>query len=149
MPKILVSSCLLGQPCRYNGTHSLNKTVVEFCSDKNVLLACPEVLGGLPTPRLPAEIHRGDGNRVLNGEGVVFNKLGVDVSGFFLLGAIKTYKLTKVNNIRLALLKSKSPSCGSRTIYSGKFNGELKTGDGVTAALLKENKVKVIAEEDI
>ncbi len=83
MAKVLVSSCLLGLSCKYNGSNNYNKAVTEFCKDKIVILACPEVLGGLPTPRPPSELQQGDGQDILKGEGSVVNKLGNDVTKNF------------------------------------------------------------------
>ena len=137
--KILVSACLLGTNCKYNGANNKNSKVLEYLKDKEVIPICPEILGGLTTPRNPAE-------RV--GKRVKTNK-GQDVTKEFLKGAEETLYLSKLLNVKKALLKAKSPSCGNKEIYDGSFKGNIINGLGVTAELLKENDIEIINENEI
>ncbi|MBC7090692.1 MAG: DUF523 domain-containing protein [Nitrososphaeria archaeon] len=145
---ILCSACLLGIECNYRGGSNLNSRVLKLL-DKNILIpVCPEQLGGLPTPRENAEII-GDGYMVLDGRGKVITFSGKDVTQYFVKGAKETLKIVKLYGIGSAIFKQYSPSCGSGKIYDGTFSKRLVSGDGVTAALLKRNGVKVFSEEDI
>ena len=137
---ILVSACLLGINCQYNCKNDLTEKLLEFLKSKGEFIAvCPEVLGGLPTPRDGAEII-GDQVKTANGK---------DVTKEFLSGAEKVLKFAKENNVDLAILKAKSPSCGLGVIYDGTFSRKLIEGDGITAALLKKNGIKVMTEKDL
>ena len=113
--KILVSACLLGTNCKYNGNNNLNEKVLEYIKDKEVIPVCPEIMGGLSTPRPPSEII---GNKV-------FNNQNQDVTKEYEKGAEETLKLAKLFNVKKALLKAKSPSCGKDKIYDGTFKGIL------------------------
>ncbi|WP_342581113.1 DUF523 domain-containing protein [Ureibacillus sp. FSL W7-1570] len=144
---ILVSSCLAGLKVRYNGTHCLDEKVAKLIEEKKAVAVCPEVLGGLSTPREPAEIIGGDGNDVLDGKAKVLTENGKDVTEHFLRGAYATLEVAKKVGATLVVLKENSPSCGSTMVYSGEFNGQKIAGDGVTSALLKRNGFKVISEE--
>ena len=135
----LCSACLLGIKCRYDGKDNLNEKVVELAKREKLIPVCPERLGGLPTPREPAEIQ---GNRV-----VTYS--GKDVTEYFERGAKKVLKIAKLLGIKEAILKQKSPSCGSGKIYDGTFSGTIIKGDGITARLLKKNGVRVISEEEL
>jgi len=135
----LCSACLLGIKCRYDGKDNLNEKVVELAQREKLIPVCPEQLGGLPTPREPAEIQ---GNRV-----VTYS--GKDVTEYFERGAKKVLKIAKLLGIKEAILKQKSPSCGSGKIYDGTFSGTIIKGDGITARLLKKNGVRVISEEEL
>lgn len=136
---ILVSACLLGINCQYNGESDFTRELLEFLKDKGEFIAvCPEVLGGLPIPRDGAEIV---GKKVKTAA-------GKDVTKQFIEGAKKVFKIAKENNVKLAILKAKSPSCGVGWIYDGTFSRNLIKGDGMTAALLKKNKIKVLTEKD-
>ncbi len=132
----LVSACLLGIKCRYDGKSKPNKKVIKLFKSGKLIPVCPEQLGGLPTPREPAEQR---GKRV-------FTKSGKDVTKNFVIGAKDTLKLAKLLNIKEAIFKTKSPSCGCGKIYDGTFTNTLINGNGVTSALLKKNKIKVITE---
>lgn len=137
--KILVSSCLLGENCRYKGDNCRNDKVVEFCKNHTVFSVCPEVLGGMSTPRNPSE-------RVGS---LVLSSKGADVTEFYNKGAEIALSVAKANNVDLCILKAKSPSCGSGIIYDGSFSGKLTQGFGVTAELLTKNGFKVISENDL
>lgn len=142
MEKVLVSACLIGNNCKYNGKNNKNEKIIEFLKDKDVILVCPEVMGGLSTPRLKSEIL------VNNKELKVINEEGNDVTFNFTKGAEIALKRALANNVKLAILKEKSPSCGVKRIYNGNFDGTLVDGSGVFARLLKENGIKVLTEED-
>ena len=134
MEKILVSACLLGLNCKYDGVNNYSEEIDEFLKDYDVIPICPEIMGGLPTPRVPSEVL---GDKVITKE-------GKDVTLQFKKGAEEVLFLAKKYNIKKALLKAKSPSCGNGQIYDGSFSHTLVDGDGVTAKLLKENGIEVI-----
>lgn len=136
---ILISACLLGEKCRYDGESKPTAKVIALSEKYNLIAVCPEVLGGLKTPRVPCEIVE---NRVLG-------KDKTDKTAEYMRGAKETLRLAKENNCKTAILKSKSPSCGKGLIYDGTFSGKLKVGDGVTAKLLTENGIRVLTEEEI
>jgi len=137
---ILVSACLLGANCQYNGENDFTKELLEYLKDKGEFIAvCPEVLGGLPIPRDGAEIV---GDKVKTAK-------GKDITKEFLSGAEKVLKFAKENNVDLAILKAKSPSCGLGLIYDGTFSRKLIEGDGITATLLRKNGIKVMTEKDL
>ncbi len=139
MEKILVSACLLGSNCKYDGTNNKNEKVLKYIKDKEVIPICPEIMGGLQTPRIPSE-------RV---ENKVLSKEGIDVTSNFKKGAEEALYLAKLFNVKKALLKAKSPSCGNGLIYDGTFTHSKKEGFGVTTELLKKNGIKIITEEDL
>ncbi len=136
--KIMVSACLLGDNVKYDGNNNLNNRLSEFLKDYEVVKVCPEVLGGLSIPRSPSEIKNDK----------VINKEGIDVTKEFILGASKTLNIAKENNIKIAILKKNSPSCGSGMVYDGTFSHNLVSGDGITAKLLKDNGIMVFNEEN-
>ena len=140
---ILVSACLCGKPCRYDGRSVPNEAVCAHANNDEMLQACPEIMGGLFTPRSPAEIIGGDGTDVLDDKAFVRNQQGENVTQAFILGAQKALMLCLDHGITQAILKAKSPSCGCGQIYDGTFSGRLIPGDGVTAALLKQNGIVV------
>lgn len=144
----LCSACLLGVNCRYNGISKPNKKIIALSKKEMLIPICPEQLGGQPTPRPNAEIQGGDGLDVLDKNAKVVEPNGNDVTPNFINGAEEVLKLAKLFNINEAILKQRSPSCGSGQIYDGTFQKKIVKGDGVTAALLKRNGVKVISEED-
>ncbi|PRX35571.1 uncharacterized protein YbbK (DUF523 family) [Orenia metallireducens] len=146
---IAVSSCLLGEDCRYSGNNNYDRRITELLEDEEVISICPEVLGGLSTPRPPAEIQGGDGKGVLEGIARVIDKEGNDVTVSFIEGARESLALIKEHGCSLAILKAKSPSCGSRVIYDGSFSGNKKAGVGVTTALLQKEGIEVFNEEEI
>jgi uncharacterized protein YbbK (DUF523 family) len=138
---VLISSCLLGIACRYDGGHSKVAEIVAKAQDLHLIPICPEQLGGLPTPRSPAKIVNGDGKAVLAGHGQVINSSGQDVTAAFLKGARETLRLAQISGAATALLKNKSPSCGLATPYCETDTGY---GLGVTAALLTSAGIEVI-----
>lgn len=146
-----MSSCLLGDRVRYNGTDmQLDKRILERMAERYQIISfCPELEGGLQIPRDPAEIQGGTGCEVLCGKAVVHTVNGDDVSREFVSGAKKLLALCKKMNIQLAILTENSPSCGSKHIYSGMFTGTKKNGDGVAAALLKMNNINVLNQHEV
>ena len=137
--KILVSACLLGKNCKYNGGNNLNQGVLEFIEGHEDIGVCPEQLGGLSTPRLPAEIVAG----------LVTNKEGVSVDNEFRKGAQEALAVALENKVDLAILQSRSPSCGVKEIYDGSFSGKKIKGQGVFAKLLSARGIKVLDAEDV
>ncbi|WP_442111377.1 DUF523 domain-containing protein [Pseudomonas sp. NUPR-001] len=150
LPKVLVSACLLGQAVRYDGRSSGHPDLLQrWQAEGRVVPLCPEVAGGLPTPRPPAEIPGGQGRAVLDGEAQVITVSGEDVSAQFLAGAQLALELVRRHGIRIAVLKSGSPSCGNLLTYDGTFSGNKVTGEGVTAALLRREGVLVFSELEL
>jgi uncharacterized protein YbbK (DUF523 family) len=150
MQKILVSRCLLGHRVRYDGGASGPFDQLEqWIAEGRVVALCPEVAGGLPTPRPAAEIPGGQGVEVLDGSTRVLTAEGEDVSAGFLSGARQALALVELHGIRIAVLKANSPSCGNLLTYDGTFSGVKVSGEGVTAALLKRNGVKVFSELEL
>jgi len=142
----LVSACLVGIPCRYDGSSTPLRPLQEMAERGQVIPFCPEVAGGLPVPRKRAEIRGGDGRDVLEGRARVVNEEGDDVTACFLEGAHRALQLARRLEVERAVLKSLSPSCGSGLIYDGTFSGRLREGDGVTTALLKRAGIPVQEE---
>lgn len=140
---------MAGLEVRYNGTHRLDKRIIKLIEENKAIVVCPELLGGLSVPREQAEIIGGDGEDVLDGNAKVVDQLGRDVTEEFIKGAYKTLKTAQEVKATTVVLKEYSPSCGSTMIYSGKFNGEKMVGNGVTAALLKRNGIRVFSEENV
>ena len=134
---ILVSACLCGVNCKYNGKNNLNEEMLELLKKGEVLLVCPEQMGGLETPRNPSEI------KIINNEVKVFMNDGRDVTENYKKGAEEVLRLAKELNINKAILRKKSPSCGCGEIYDGTFTGTLTKGNGITAALLLDNGIEV------
>ncbi|WP_027634262.1 DUF523 domain-containing protein [Clostridium hydrogeniformans] len=145
---ILVSACLCGVNCKYNGGNNLKKPLKKLLEQGKVMMVCPEQLGGLETPRKPCEISFGSGKEVLQGKSKVITKENIDCTEKFIKGAEETLNIAKSINPEYIILKSKSPSCGVSKIYDGTFTGTLKNGSGVTAELLLKNGFKVITEEE-
>jgi len=150
MQKILVSRCLLGHRVRYDGGASGPFDLLQQWLDEGrVVPLCPEVAGGLPTPRAAAEIPGGQGAQVLDGTAPVITTAGEDVSAQFLAGAYQALELVQQHAIRIAVLKANSPSCGNLLTYDGTFSGSKVSGEGVTAALLKRHGVQVFSELEL
>ena len=137
--KIMVSGCLLGENCKYNGGNNYSKKVAEYIKGHEVISVCPECMGGLPTPRIPAEIV----------DGVVTNREGQVVDEEFRRGAQIALEIARKEQIDVAILQSRSPSCGVKQIYDGTFSGTRIDGQGVFARLLNENGFKIIDVEDL
>ncbi len=145
MQVIVVSACLLGINCRYDG--KAVKDMSEELRKRGYLPVpvCPEQLSGLPTPRECCEIVGGDGFDVLVGKARVLTRSGRDVTSHFIRGAREAYRVCRIVGADLAILKDLSPSCGVERIYDGSFTGGKKRGSGVTAAYLKEKGIDVLA----
>ena len=137
--KILVSACLLGQNCKYNGGNNYSEKVMEFVTGHEVIAVCPESLGGLPIPRVPSEIK----------DGTVINREGVSVDREFREGAQKALKIALDNDVDLAILQSRSPSCGTKEVYDGTFSGTKIPGKGIFAQLLADAGIKAVDPEDL
>ncbi|WP_298185150.1 DUF523 domain-containing protein [uncultured Pseudomonas sp.] len=150
MQKILISRCLLGQRVRYDGgAHGPFALLERWQQEGRVVALCPEVAGGLPTPRAPAEILGGQGAQVLDGLLPVLTVDGEDVTAAFVSGAAQALALVAQHGIRIALLKARSPSCGNQENYDGSFSGTKVAGEGVTAAALRRAGVQVFSEEEL
>ncbi len=134
--KILVSACLLGMSCRYDGQSKPCESVLVLGEKHTLIPFCPEIYGGLPTPRPPAELV---GDRVVNRD-------GVDVTEAYAKGAAEALRMVQILGCDCALLKEKSPSCGCGQVYDGTFQGRLRAGNGITTALLTENHIPVYGE---
>ena len=148
-PEILISSCLIGCPVRYNGTSSEVGGLGELVKQGKAIAMCPEIVSGMPTPREPAEIESGKtAQEVLDGKAKVFDKNGVDVTNEFINGANELLKVCKEKNIKTVILKEGSPSCGSNETYDGTFSGKRISGRGVTAELLNQNGITVYSENN-
>lgn len=137
--KILVSACLAGIDCKYNGKNNKNEKIIELIKNEDVILVCPEQMGGLKTPRVPAEIQNDK----------VINKENIDVTKEYQKGAEVVLKIAKEFNIKKAILKAKSPSCGKGKIYDGTFSNNLIDGNGITTELLQKNGIQVITEDEL
>lgn len=145
----LISACLCGVNCKYNGLNNYNEICDKLLASGKAILVCPEQLGGLPTPRIPSEII-GESSNILNyNNGSVIDKNGNDVTPQFVKGAKETLQIAKKLNIKKAILKDSSPSCGVNYIYDGNFNGTKIKGMGLTAQLLKESSIDIISELEL
>ncbi|MBD2900597.1 hypothetical protein amrb99_96020 [Actinomadura sp. RB99] len=151
MERILVSSCLVGRPVRYDGAAKpVGGGLFErWRAEGRLVPFCPEVSGGLPVPRPPAEIVGGDGGAVLDGTARVVTEAGADVTAAFLRGARLALAAAERAGARIALLKEGSPSCGSGRVYDGTFSGASVPGTGVTTALLRRDGIRVFGEDEL
>ncbi|NME35084.1 MULTISPECIES: DUF523 domain-containing protein [Fusobacterium] len=138
-----ISSCLCGINCKYSGKNNLNPIFLEILNKGEAIPICPEQLGGLPTPRIPAEIQKDKKGKIK-----VITKNNTDVTKEYFLGAERALKILKALEIDTVILKSKSPSCGYGKIYDGTFSKNLIEGNGITVDLLLKNNIKVINDED-
>lgn len=138
---VLVSACLLGEKCKYSGQSNYSQEVVDFLKNEGVLIVpvCPEILGGLPTPRTPAEIR----------EGRVVTEKGQDVTEEYRKGAEHTLLIAQKKGCLRAVMKERSPSCGSGLIYDGSFTKTVVPGDGMTVRLLKEAGIHICGESSL
>ena len=137
--KILVSACLLGENCKYNGGNNYSPAVAEFLKDKEVLPICPEMMAGMGCPRTPIEIV----------DGVLMDRDGNNVDAAMREAVAKVMEIIRKEDIRCAVLQSRSPTCGVNQIYDGSFSGKLIPGSGVLAQALKDEGYKVVDAEDI
>lgn len=136
---ILISGCLLGLKCRYDAKEKKLPEIEKLIESYNLIPVCPEQLGGLPTPRIPAERVK---DRIIT-------QVGVDVTKEYQIGAEEALEIAKLYNCKKAILKEKSPSCGCGKIYAGTFSRNLIVGNGVTADLLLKNGIEVFGESEI
>lgn len=143
MDSVLVSACLRGVPCRFDGRDKQAPGVEAAVAGRAVVPFCPEAAGGLPTPRRPAELVGGDGHDVLDGRARVVEDTGRDVTAEFVEGAHRALAAARHAGCTEALLMPRSPSCGRGAVYDGSFAGDLVPGDGVTAALFERNGIGV------
>ena len=137
--KIMVSACLIGEKCKYNGKDNYSEKLIEYIKDHEIIAVCPEVAGGLPIPRIQCEIV----------DGKVLNKEGESKDAEFRKGASICLKRALDEKIDLAILQARSPSCGVKQIYDGSFSGKLIDGKGIFAKMLSENGINVMDVEDI
>jgi uncharacterized protein YbbK (DUF523 family) len=143
---VLVSACLLGVACRYNGTSGKNDKVIEWARGRRIVPVCPESLSGLPVPREPAEFDVGDGSMLRSGKARIVQRSGADVTREFMRGAVESLRIAHLVGAREALLKDRSPSCGVYNVYC---RGKLAHGVGCFTALLLLEGVAVKSEKDI
>ena len=139
MGKIAVSACLLGENCKYSGGNNKNDKVLDFVKGREVIPVCPEVAGGLPTPRVPVELV----------DGVAINRDGINVDKEFHLGVERMINKLSGEDIDLVILQPRSPSCGTKQIYDGTFTGTLKPGKGMFAKALMEKGYKVVEPDEL
>lgn len=139
MEKILISACLVGDKVKYDGKSNYNPLIRDLLEHYELVPFCPEVEGGLSIPRKPSEIK---------GEKVI-NDAGKDVTNFFESGAKKALQICQYLNIKIAVMKERSPSCGSKQIHDGSFSNRLIAGEGITTHLLRQNGIRVISEEEL
>ena len=137
--KIVVSACLLGNNCKYNGGNNYCQQVIDFVKNHKVIALCPEVLGGLSTPRLPSEICKG----------IVMNCKGISVDKEYRQGARLSTEIAIREGATLAILQPRSPSCGCKQIYDGSFSRKLISGKGIFAQMLNDNGIETIEPEDL
>ncbi|MHA1531086.1 MAG: DUF523 domain-containing protein [Candidatus Heimdallarchaeota archaeon] len=146
---IIVSACLLGINCVYDGSSNKNKQILELIEKHLLIPVCPEQLGGLSTPRDPQDIIRESGEDVLQGKAKGVTKNGNDVTENFKKGALEVLEVAKLNKVKIVIFKENSPSCGVHFIYNVKQNQRFKTsGKGVTTALLLENNLRILSEKE-
>ena len=146
---IIVSACLCGINCRYDGGNNLDGRVLKLLKEGKVIPVCPEQLGGLATPRDPCEILDGDGFDVIDGKATIIGSGSNDITSKFLKGAYETLKIAQQVGATCAVLKAKSPSCGVSKIYDGTFSSTLRQGNGVTTQLLLSKGIDVFTEENL
>lgn len=140
---ILVSACLAGQNCRFDGGSCPDPEVKKLVKEYRALAVCPEEYGELPIPRFPAEIVGGDGSDVLDGSAWIIDYRGNNVTSNYVEGAVKILKLALSMEVKKVIFKKFSPACGCKLIYDGTFRNRLKAGDGVCTALLKRNRISI------
>jgi uncharacterized protein YbbK (DUF523 family) len=146
---VLVSACLAGRACRFDGSANPDDFVSRLVAAGRAVLVCPEVDGGLGTPRPPAEIVGGSGDDVLAGRARVVTADGSDVTRAYIAGAQRALEEARRSGAKVAMLKARSPSCGRGAVYDGTFSRTLTAGDGVTAALLRREGIEVLSDEEV
>lgn len=144
---ILISSCLVDLFSKYDGSSNANTLLLEYCHRGNFIPVCPEQLGGLPTPRKPVELSSASGPAVLSGEGKAITEDGCDCTQEFVRGAEQLIKIVRLWGVTAAILKERSPSCGSSYVYDGSFSHTVIPGEGVAAALLRQHGIPVYSEQ--
>lgn len=144
----LISACLCGINCRYNSSNSYNEICSKLMIENKAIPVCPEQLGGLSTPRTPCELQ-GTANEVIEGENRIIDSDGIDVTEMFLRGANEVLKLSKMLNVKKAILKEGSPSCGVNFVYDGTFEGRKILGMGITSQILSDASIEVLSENDL
>ncbi len=137
--KVLVSACLLGENCKYDGKNNYSSRVLSYLEDKEIIAVCPEVMGGLSVPRACVELKNG----------VAVNKNGEDVDGYFRAGVKKVLEKIEGQEISMAVLQPRSPSCGTKQVYDGSFTGRLIPGEGMLAKALRQRGIKVVDASDL
>lgn len=140
---IIISSCLCGINCKYNGENNFNKKLLEMVNNGEATPVCPEQLGGLKTPRVPAEITKDE-----NGNIKVITKDGKDVTEEYNLGAKRALEIAKILGAKKAIMQRRSPSCGYKKIYDGSFSKNLVDGNGITVDLFLKNGIEVVSDEE-
>lgn len=143
----LISACLCGVNCKYSGKNNLNATCLKLLREGKAMLICPEQLGGLSTPRNPAELNS-SAEDVIDGKGKVIDNKGNDVTEYFVRGAYEALNIAQETGITKAILKEGSPSCGCNTVYDGTFSGNKIEGKGLTAYLFEKEGITVFSDED-
>ncbi|MGH4125372.1 MAG: DUF523 domain-containing protein [Clostridium sp.] len=146
---IIVSACLCGINCKYNGGNNLDARVLKLMQEGKAIPVCPEQLGGMQTPRAPSEIVNGNGCDVLMGKARILGSEDDDVTAEFIKGAYETLKIAVEASASIAILKAGSPSCGVSQIYDGTFSRTKRSGNGVTAELLLSEGIKIYTEENL
>ena len=144
----LISACLCGVNCKYNGANNYNEKCNELFISGKAVLICPEQLGGLTTPRVPSELQA-NAKDVMEGNGKVITKEGLDVTKEFIKGAKEVVKIAKKIPVSAAILKEGSPSCGVNFVYDGSFNEKKVKGRGITTEMLNEIGIKTLSEKDL
>lgn len=149
VPLKMVSACLAGVQCRYDGQSKMVPMLKDMVQRGDAIALCPERLAGLATPRRPAEIVGGDGYAVLDGKARVYDDLGADLTGAFIMAAYKTLHILQAAGISEVVLKESSPSCGYQEIFDGTFSGTRKRGVGVTTALLQRSGIRIYSDQTL
>ena len=144
----LISACLCGVNCKYSGKNNLNEDCLRLLEQEEAILICPEQMGGLPTPRDPAEIIGSVEDILQGGNSKIITNNGFDVTGAFVKGAKEVLEIAKSSGVMAAILKEGSPSCGCNYIYDGNFNNTKIEGEGITCKILRNAGIEVISDEE-
>lgn len=148
-PMLVVSACLAGVNCKFDGGNNLDHRIRDLVAKGMAVPVCPEQLGGNSTPREAVELNGVSGDDVLLGKGSLISESGKDKKESFVRGAEEVLKIAQMAGAKYAILKERSPSCGSTMIYDGSFTGQKRPGRGVTTALLEHNGIRVYSEEEL